>query len=133
MPTRNRRRKKIVAYKTVETSGLRIEYRMPLSESRGLSQVFGYNNSIRSGPQPMVQGLYNKASMMKCMYCQGEMLQGHAPYHIDRNTIHVRLDSVTAWVSNQCGEPYFEEAEVQAIQEIIRTLDEKAETLLQAT
>ncbi len=71
--------------------------------------------------------------MMKGTYCQGDMLHGNAPFHLDRNTIHVRLDSVPAWVCNQCGEAYFEETEIQAIQEIIRTLDEKAEMFLQAT
>ena len=70
---------------------------------------------------------------MKCIHCQGEMLRSNAPFYIDRNTIHVRLDSIPAWICSQCGEAYFEETEVHAIQEFIRTLDEKAEMLLQAT
>jgi len=39
------------------------------------------------------------------------------------------LDSVPAWICQQCGEPYFEEKEVDAIQELIRSVEEKAEAL----
>lgn len=63
---------------------------------------------------------------MKCMYCQGEMKRGKAPLHIDRKDVHVSLDSVPAWVCTQCGEAYFEEAEVNAMQEMIKALDEQA-------
>ena len=52
---------------------------------------------------------------MKCMYCQGEMARGNAPFHIDRKDIHLSLDSVPAWVCTQCGEVYFEETEVNAV------------------
>ncbi len=62
---------------------------------------------------------------MKCMYCQGEMARGTAPFHIDRKDVHVSLDSVPAWVCTQCGEVYFEEAEVNAVQDIIRAVDEQ--------
>ncbi|HJX17153.1 MAG TPA: YgiT-type zinc finger protein [Acidiferrobacterales bacterium] len=62
---------------------------------------------------------------MKCMYCQGEMARGTAPFHIDRKDVHVSLDSVPAWVCTQCGEIYFEEAEVNAVQDIIRAVDEQ--------
>ena len=49
---------------------------------------------------------------MKCMYCQGEMKKSTVPFHIDRKGIHLSLDDVPAWVCRQCGEPYFEESEV---------------------
>ena len=62
---------------------------------------------------------------MKCMYCQGEMARGTAPFHIDRKDVHVSLDSVPAWICTQCGEVYFEEAEVNAVQNIIRAVDEQ--------
>ncbi|OGT74757.1 MAG: hypothetical protein A3I78_06020 [Gammaproteobacteria bacterium RIFCSPLOWO2_02_FULL_56_15] len=62
---------------------------------------------------------------MKCMYCQGEMTRGNAPFHIDRKDIHLSLDSVPAWVCTQCGEVYFEETEVNAVQDIIRAVDEQ--------
>jgi YgiT-type zinc finger domain-containing protein len=56
---------------------------------------------------------------MKCMYCQGEMVRGHAPFHIDRKDVHVSFDNVPAWVCSQCGEAYL----VDAIQDIIRAVD----------
>lgn len=67
---------------------------------------------------------------MKCMFCQGEMVRGSAPFHIDRKDIHISLDNVPAWVCTQCGEFYFEEAEVDAIQELVRAVDEKKEKLV---
>ena len=66
---------------------------------------------------------------MKCMHCQGEMARGSAPFHIDRKDVHLSLDNVPAWVCNQCGEAYFQEAEVNAVQDIIRAVDEQADKL----
>ena len=62
---------------------------------------------------------------MKCLFCKGEMKKGESPVHIDRKGCHVTLDSVPAWVCTQCGESYFEEAEVDAIQDLIRSVEEK--------
>ena len=64
---------------------------------------------------------------MKCVHCQGRMERGTAPFHIDRKDYHLTLDKVPAWLWNQCGEAYFEETEVEAIQEVIRTVDREAE------
>ncbi len=36
------------------------------------------------------------------------------------------LDYVPAWTRSQCGEAYFEEREVDQIQEIIKSVEEKA-------
>lgn len=66
---------------------------------------------------------------MKCMYCQGRMVRGAAPFHIDRKGYHLLLDRIPAWVCGQCGEVYFEEAEVDSIQAVIRAVDEQAEKL----
>ena len=66
---------------------------------------------------------------MKCMYCQGDMARGSTPFHIDRKDVHISLDNVPAWVCTQCGEVYFEETEVDAVQGIIRAVDEQAEKL----
>ena len=66
---------------------------------------------------------------MKCKHCRGEMKPGTTPFHIDRKGCHVTLDEVPAWVCEQCGESYFEEKEVNAIQELIKALEEKAEIL----
>jgi YgiT-type zinc finger domain-containing protein len=51
---------------------------------------------------------------MKCIYCQGEMRRGSAPFHVDPKGYQLLLDAVPAWVCSQCGEPYFEEPEVDS-------------------
>ena len=66
---------------------------------------------------------------MKCMYCQGEMVRGGAPFHIDRKNVHISLDNIPAWICERCGEVYFEETEVNAAQGVIRAVDEQAEKL----
>jgi YgiT-type zinc finger domain-containing protein len=60
---------------------------------------------------------------MKCIYCEAEMQKGTAPFHIDRQGVHVSLDEVPAWVCPQCGESYFEEQEVDTIQALVRTVE----------
>jgi YgiT-type zinc finger domain-containing protein len=57
------------------------------------------------------------------------MTRGKAPFHIDRRGVHITLDDVPAWVCSQCGEPYFEEHEVDVIQDLIECVDEKWEAL----
>ena len=66
---------------------------------------------------------------MKCMYCKGSMVHGSSPFHIDRRDVHVSLDRVPAWVCTQCGEVYFEKAEVDAMQDIVRAVDAQADKL----
>jgi len=63
---------------------------------------------------------------MKCVHCQAVMKRGTAPLHIDRNGCHVTIDNVPAWTCLQCGEAYFEEQEVDAIQDLISTVEQKA-------
>lgn len=66
---------------------------------------------------------------MKCVHCQATMERGSAPFHIDRKGCHLMLDRVPAWVCRQCGEAYFEEDEVDAIQELVRSVEAKAKAL----
>lgn len=66
---------------------------------------------------------------MKCIHCQAVMKHGTAPLHIDRNGCHVTIDNVPAWVCQQCGEAYFEEQEVDTIQDLIRMVERKANKL----
>lgn len=73
----------------------------------------------------MEQGFQREGKAMKCMYCQGELVRGSAPFHIDRKDVHVSLDKVPAWVCEQCGEVSFEEAEVNAVQDLVRVVDEQ--------
>ena len=69
---------------------------------------------------------------MKCMHCQGEMKRGTVPFHVDRKGCHLLLDEVPAWVCAQCGEAYFGEREVDAIQDLVASVEEKAEALVPA-
>ena len=66
---------------------------------------------------------------MRCIHCQGEMRKGTTTFHIDRKGCHLMLDAVPAWVCEQCGESYFEEKEIDAIQDLARSVEEKAEAL----
>ena len=66
---------------------------------------------------------------MNCCYCKGKMKRSTTPFHIDRKGYHLVLDAVGAWVCMQCGEVYFEESEVDAIQEVIRAIDKQTEKL----
>ena len=68
-------------------------------------------------------------AIMNCIHCQGEMKRDSSPFHIDRKGYHILLNDIPAWVCTQCGEPYFEEKEVEAIQELIKSVDQKAKSL----
>lgn len=39
------------------------------------------------------------------------------------------LDRVPAWVCKQCGEPYFESREVELIQDVIRAIDDRTQSM----
>ena len=62
---------------------------------------------------------------MNCIHCGGAMRRSTAPVHVNRHGYHLSLDAVPGWVCGHCGEPYFEEREVDAIQGTIRILDEQ--------
>ena len=69
---------------------------------------------------------------MECMYCKGKMKRGTAPFHIDRKGYHLVFDTVPAFVCEQCGEVYFDEPEVDSMQEAIRAVDVQAAKILVA-
>jgi YgiT-type zinc finger domain-containing protein len=66
---------------------------------------------------------------MKCIHCQGRMKKGLAPFHADRRGYHLLLDAVPARICAQCGEAYFGELEVEAIQRLLRQLDRQTQRL----
>ena len=66
---------------------------------------------------------------MKCIHCRAEMTRGMTPFHIDRKGCHLTLDAVPAWVCGQCGEAYFGQKEVHAIQELVESVEQKARDL----
>ena len=69
---------------------------------------------------------------MKCMHCQGEMKRDMAPFQIDRQGYHLTLDSVPAWVCQQCGEVLFDEQEVDKIQALIKAVENRTKDLTSA-
>jgi YgiT-type zinc finger domain-containing protein len=71
-----------------------------------------------------------KETIMKCVHCHAAMKRGTAPFEVDRHGYHLRFDAVPAWVCAQCGEPYFEEREVDRIQRAIKALDRQAGKIL---
>ena len=66
---------------------------------------------------------------MKCIHCQGQMQRTTTPFHVDRKGCHLMLDAVPAWVCKQCGEAYFEEKEVDAIQDLVRSVEAKTDAM----
>ncbi len=67
--------------------------------------------------------------MMDCIYCKGKMERKTAPFEINRKSYRLTFNNIPAWVCNQCGEVYFDEAEVQNIQRVLTILDEQTEKL----
>ena len=78
----------------------------------------------------MGEGPTDKEANVNCVQCHGRMKLSSAPFHFDRNGYHLTFDSVPAWVCDQCGEPYFQEREVNAMQRVIQGLDEEARQLV---
>ncbi|MDY0170969.1 MAG: YgiT-type zinc finger protein [Thermoguttaceae bacterium] len=67
---------------------------------------------------------------MKCIHCQGEMKRGITPLHIDRKGCHLTLEAIPAWVCTQCGEAYFDEKQVDAIEDLVESIEQKTEALV---
>ena len=55
------------------------------------------------------------------------MAYKNAPFQVDRKGYHLMLDAVPAWVCTQCGEVYFEENEVDTIQDVLKSIDERTD------
>jgi YgiT-type zinc finger domain-containing protein len=64
---------------------------------------------------------------MTCLQCRGAMKRGASPFHVDRKGYHLLFDAVPSWVCSQCGEVLLEEAEVDAIQQAIKSVDRSTE------
>jgi len=60
---------------------------------------------------------------MKCLYCQGTLVRQQISYTANRQGYHLIIDDVPAWVCQQCGEPMFDEATVDLIQEMLHEVD----------
>ncbi len=62
---------------------------------------------------------------MECYHCKGKMVKGISPFSIDRNGYHISWESIPAWVCTQCGEPFFEENQVNHIQKALQQIDKE--------
>ena len=67
---------------------------------------------------------------MECLYCKGVMIRSKASFSADRNGYHITWESIPAWVCTQCGEPFFEEEEVQHIQAALQQVDEQTREMI---
>jgi YgiT-type zinc finger domain-containing protein len=69
---------------------------------------------------------------MKCFYCQGQLQRGFTAFQAARKGYHLTLDRAPAWVCTQCGEAMFDENQSAALQEMLKSLDQKTEDLVVA-
>lgn len=60
------------------------------------------------------------------------MEKSNVAYTVDRRGYHLFIEKIPAYVCSQCGERYFEEKEVEAIQSMIKALEEKLQEVLVA-
>ena len=60
---------------------------------------------------------------MECLYCKGKLVRKSVSYTATRKGYHLIIDDVPAWVCEQCGEPLFEDATVDAIQDMLRDIE----------
>ncbi len=67
---------------------------------------------------------------MNCFHCQAALRRGASTFTDSRKGYVLVVQDVPAWVCPQCGEPLFEEAAVEGMQTVLRTLDEKVEKIL---
>ena len=58
------------------------------------------------------------------------MRRSTAPLHLDRYGYHLSLHFVPAWICGQCGEPFFEEREVDIIQDAIQAPDDQTRRIV---
>ena len=66
---------------------------------------------------------------MECIYCKGTLVYKTTSYTASRQGYHLIIDSVPAWVCEQCGEPLFDERAVDTIQGMLREIGAGMERL----
>ncbi|MEK6657777.1 MAG: type II toxin-antitoxin system MqsA family antitoxin [Nitrospirota bacterium] len=67
---------------------------------------------------------------MKCLLCKGEMEKSTVAYTVDRKGYHLFIEKIPAYVCTQCGEKYFEEKEVDAIQNMLKVFEKKLDEVM---
>lgn len=51
------------------------------------------------------------------------MGRGRTTYTFNKKGYHLVLDELPAWICTQCDEPYFEDKEIDAIQNLLKGLE----------
>ena len=74
----------------------------------------------------------NEVIPVGCLYCKGRLKSGTTRFTLERNGYHLTWDAIPAWVCIQCGEPLFEAATVELMQEALTSLDRQTAALLNA-
>lgn len=64
---------------------------------------------------------------MKCLFCNGEMEKTKVAYTVNRKGYHLYVEKIPAFVCSRCGEQFFDEKEVGAIQNMLKVFEEKLE------
>ena len=64
---------------------------------------------------------------MECSHGKSDLEPGRTTYTANRHGYHLRIDDIPAWICQQCGKPVFEQRVVEAIQQLLMTLDEGIE------
>ncbi|MEK6581886.1 MAG: YgiT-type zinc finger protein [Nitrospirota bacterium] len=64
---------------------------------------------------------------MKCLFCNGEMEKKKVAYTVNRKGYHLYVEKIPAFVCSRCGEQFFDEKEVGAIQNMLKAFEEKLE------
>ncbi len=66
---------------------------------------------------------------MKCLKCTGEMERKSVAYTVDRKGYHLFLQDIPALVCERCGERFFEEHEVNAMQNMLMTFEHELDNI----
>lgn len=66
---------------------------------------------------------------MECLYCGGQMERSVSSYTVDRQGYHLFLREIPAYICSQCGEKHFGDAEVEAVQAMIRSVESQIESV----
>jgi YgiT-type zinc finger domain-containing protein len=69
---------------------------------------------------------------MKCLLCSGEMEKAKVAYTVNRKGYHLFIEKIPAYVCSRCGEQFFEEKEVCAIQNMLKVFEENLEKVIMA-
>ncbi|MFB6272531.1 MAG: YgiT-type zinc finger protein [Salinibacter sp.] len=60
---------------------------------------------------------------MECLDCGGQVERSLSRYTVNRQGYHLFLHEIPAYICSQCGEKHFGEAEVEAVQRMIRSIE----------